>query len=150
MSESKLSNPKDAVGTTKVPFTALSFPVIAELAVGMTEGTLKYGKYNYREIGVRSSIYIDAAMRHLTAFWEGEDIDPDSGMSHIVKAMSSLMVLRDAMIRNMVTDDRPTGTLGFIKALNKKVEALVEKYPEPAEPFFASRDPDVYNGGYHE
>ena len=41
------------------------------------------------------------------AWWEGEDVDPDSGVSHITKAIATLVVLRDSQINNMVDDDRP-------------------------------------------
>lgn len=140
----KESNPKDLIGVSKTPFTTMSMPVFAEVGVGMLEGALKYGRHNYRSMGVRTSVYIDAAFRHIISYWEGEDIDPDSGISHISKAIASLMVLRDAEIRNKVYDDRPTGTSGFLIELNKKVKELLEKYPDPKAPFLAERPPDQY------
>jgi hypothetical protein len=60
----------------------VSAPVLAEVGLGMLEGGHKYGRHNYRAIGVRTSIYYDAAMRHLTAWWEGEDIDAESGFAN--------------------------------------------------------------------
>ena len=41
------------------------------------------------------------------AWWEGEDVDPDSGLSHITKAIATLVVLRDSQINLNVDDDRP-------------------------------------------
>jgi hypothetical protein len=64
-------------------------------------------------------------------WWEGEDIDEESGMNHITKAITSLMVLRDAMIRGKMVDDRPPSTFGFIAALNKKASEIIDKYPDP-------------------
>ncbi len=127
----KPSNPKDAMGVNKVAFSTLSMPVIAEMAVGMTEGGMKYGRHNYRNAGIRASVYYDAAMRHLTAWWEGEDIDKDSGLSHIAKAMTTLMVLRDAQLRDMVTDDRPPSSEEWMGHLNHLTAALRKKYPNP-------------------
>lgn len=95
---SKPSNPKDSVGIRKAPFSTISEPVIAEVGLAMLEGARKYGRHNYRAIGVSGSVYYDAARRHLAAWWEGEDIDPDSGLSHIAKAIASFVVLRDGMI----------------------------------------------------
>ena len=140
----KESNPKDAIGITKVPRSTVPAPVIAELGVAMLEGALKYGRHNYRSIGVRASVYYDAANRHLDSFWEGEDIDPDSGLSHITKAIATLTVLRDAQIRGKMVDDRPVGTKGFLAALNEKVRELLKMYPEPKAPFLADRAPDEY------
>lgn len=128
----KPSNPKDAVGIKKVPYSTVPAEVIAELAVGMLEGALKYGRHNYRIIGVRASVYYDAALRHLTSWWEGEDIDPDSQLSHITKAIASLTVLRDAMIKDNWTDDRPPKLKeGWMADLNKRAEELLKKYPSP-------------------
>jgi len=100
-------NPKDTIGSKKLPFSALPWAVIAEVAAGMGEGAIKYGKHNYETVGVRHSIYFDATLRHLIADFLGEDIDPDSGVSHISKAIASLCVLRDAQMYGKCTDDRP-------------------------------------------
>jgi hypothetical protein len=142
----KDSNPKDAIGVTKVPYWLLPSPVIAEMALGMLEGALKYGAFNYRVIGVRASVYISATKRHLDAWMEGEDIDPESQLSHITKALTSLVVLRDAMIRGKMHDDRPPGTLGFMSVLNLKVKEMLSRYANPKPPFLATGAPDIYQG----
>ncbi|HCA51618.1 MAG TPA: hypothetical protein DEP24_00905 [Mycobacterium sp.] len=139
MSDIKASNPKDAIGSRKVGLSRVSLPVVMEMDVAMFEGSLKYGRHNYRAIGVRTSVYFDAALRHLFAFWEGQDIDPDSGLSHITKALASLAVLRDAQLQDKVDDDRPPVSVDFIAGLNAKVAALIEKYPNPVEPWTQGR-----------
>ncbi len=131
----KDSNPKDAVGVRKVAMSCVSAPVMAEVAVGMSEGARKYGRHNYRVAGVRNSVYYDATMRHLMLWWEGEDIDPDSGMSHITKAITSLVVLRDAMIQGMNTDDRPPKSPKWIDSLNASAGAIIDKYPVAAKTY---------------
>jgi hypothetical protein len=143
----KESNPKDAVGIKKVPFSTLSAPVVMEMAIAMLEGALKYGRHNYRVKGVRASVYYDALMRHITAWWEGEDIDAESGMHHLVKAMTTLLVLRDAMVRHKWVDDRPPGTVGFISHLNQLAAKLIERFPEPKDAFIAreGEPPDTYD-----
>lgn len=129
------SNPKDVCGIRKTPFSTLPWPVMAEMGVSMMEGALKYGRHNYRVVGVKASIYFDAFMRHITSWWEGEDIDKESGLPHLVKAMTCLAVYRDAEMRGMVTDDRPPRTLNMFWQLNKKVEELRAKYPNPVPAF---------------
>lgn len=132
----KPSNPKDALGVLKLAFSVFPLPVLWEACLGMLEGALKYGRHNYRVIGVRGSVYFDAAQRHLCAWWEGEDIDPDSQLSHITKAITSLVVLRDAMIRGNWVDDRPPRTdPEFLASVNAHVKRLLEKYPEPVLPY---------------
>lgn len=126
----KPSNPKDMVGMRKVPMSTVPANVLAELGVAMLEGTCKYGRHNYRAVGVRGSVYYDGTMRHLMAWWEGEDIDPDSGMSHITKAITSLVVLRDAMIQGKFTDDRPPRSKPFYPGLNACAAAIVDRYAD--------------------
>jgi hypothetical protein len=138
ISNIKDSNPKDAVGIKKWrQFTTIPFTIIWELGVALLEGGRKYGRHNYREIGVRASVYIDAAMGHITQFWEGEDIDEDSQLHHITKAMASLAVLRDAMLNDKWVDDRPPKVkLNKIRNdLQKSVEYIFEKYPNALEPY---------------
>ncbi len=134
-------NPKFYSGIQKVGQSNVSRVVIAEVAVAMTEGALKYGRHNYRVIPVRASTYFDAANRHLDQWWEGEDIDPESKLSHITKAITSLITLRDAMIHDCYIDDRPPSLPeGWMNEYNEAVKALNEKYPAPVEPYKKKND----------
>ena len=63
--DTKPTNPKDAIGIKKVPFSTVPARVIAEIGLAMLEGAAKYGRHNYRVSGVRASVYYDAAMRHI-------------------------------------------------------------------------------------
>lgn len=128
----KESNPKDALGIKKAPMSTVSMPVMMEIGTAMLEGGLKYGRHNYRAIGIRASVYYDALMRHVGAWWEGEDIDPASGLNHIVKALATLVVMRDAMIQDKMCDDRPPKSpKGWLDTLNAKAQKLIEQYPNP-------------------
>jgi hypothetical protein len=132
----KESNPKDAVGTKKVPYSTVPAGPLAELGLAMLEGALKYGRHNYRAVGVRTSVYYDACRRHLDAFWEGQDIDPDSGLPHIIKAIACLVVLRDSQIIGNVVDDRPPPySDNWHQRLNEVAAQLIEKYPNPKEAY---------------
>lgn len=132
----KDTNPKDAIGTSKHPSSTVPLQVIAELGVAMLEGSCKYGRHNYRIAGVRSSIYYDALRRHMDKWFEGEDIDEETGLSHVTKAMACLVVLRDAMLNNKLNDDRPPRiNPEFWRDLQKKTDALLERYPTPKQPF---------------
>ena len=126
----KDTNPKDACGTKKAPMSTVSGPVIAEVGVAMLEGARKYGRHNYRDSKVRASVYYDAAMRHLMAYYEGQDIDPDSGISHITKAIAGLVVLRDAEIQGQLVDDRPPKSPeDWQVRLQKMVDDIFERHP---------------------
>ena len=134
--ERKDTNPKDAVGVRKAPLSTVPAGVMLEVGLAMLEGARKYGRHNYRAIGVRASVYYDAAMRHLIAWWEGEDIDPDSGLSHITKALACLAVLRDAQHQSKCEDDRPPKSPpGWMQVFNACAGDIVERYPDPKEPY---------------
>lgn len=133
----KDTNPKDAIGSKKVPMHHISCHVLMEMGLGMLEGACKYGSHNYRKAGVRSSVYYDAAQRHLMAWWEGEDIDPESGLPHISKVLSCLSVLRDSQIMGNDNDDRPIRQADGIQmeVYSERAAKIIAKYPTPAEPF---------------
>jgi hypothetical protein len=106
-----------------------------ELAVAMYEGDRKYGRHNYRATKIVAEDYYNALQRHMMAWWEGEDEDPDCGLSHITKAIATLVVLRDAMMRDMWVDDRPPrGMDGMVmEDLNYLTQKLNEKYLKRAK-----------------
>jgi hypothetical protein len=137
MVDTKLTNPKDGIGIEKVPMSVLPAQVILELGLGLFEGDRKYGRSNYRVAGVRASVYYDATMRHLMGWWDGQDIDPDSGLNHITKAITSLIVLRDAMMNDMYSDDRPPKAkdVNYITKYNLKAKEIIKKYPKPVKPY---------------
>jgi hypothetical protein len=133
MLSKKDTNPKDACGTAKVPRSTVSAVVMGEVGLAMLEGARKYGRHNYRVAGVRASVYYDAATRHLDDFWEGVDIDPDSGIHHLSKAIASLMVLRDSIIQGNWIDDRPPKSpAGWQQEQNAKAAAILAKIPDSA------------------
>ena len=132
----KQSNPKDTVGVRKTPLSTLPFRVLWLVGLAMLEGALKYGRHNYRGVGVRASVYFDAVVaRHLGPWWEGEDIDPDSGLSHIDKALAALMVMRDSMLQGNFVDDRPPCAIGLdMPALNAYAGQLMDRYAKVDPP----------------
>lgn len=67
MSDVKPTNPKDLIGSGKLPLHLWPTTATAMGCIGLLEGMLKYGRSNWREAGVRASIYVDACKRHLDA-----------------------------------------------------------------------------------
>lgn len=131
--EMKDTNPKDAIGVAKWrQFAVVPLQVIWEVGVGMLEGAMKYGRHNYRASGVRASVYVDASLGHIQAWFEGQDLDPDTGLSHITKAICSLVVLRDAEMNKFLEDDRPpkVDVEGHSKRLQGIVDDMFEKHKD--------------------
>jgi hypothetical protein len=130
MSTLKDTNPKTILGTRKAPMSTVPANVLAEIGVAMLEGAAKYGRHNYRTSGVQASVYYDATMRHLMAWWEGENHDPDSNLPHITKAIASLIVLRDAIEHGVLFDDRPPATTPFYPRLNDRAAAILDQHAD--------------------
>lgn len=124
--EKKPSNPKDKLGVNKVPFDLVPGTALAYQAMAHLHGAMKYGKYNWRDAGVRTSIYIAAALRHLQAKWNGEDLDPDSGLPHEAHVIACMNIVLDAMECGKLNDDRPTKAP--VPALLKKLNAVVAEW----------------------
>ncbi len=106
---SQKCNPKDKAGSLKVGMHVIPPSVLMQIALALEEGELKYSGFNWRskETPITYSKYYDAVMRHMAQHFEGEDIDAQSGVSHIIKAAATLIVLYDAMQQNNLVDDRP-------------------------------------------
>lgn len=105
----KAVNPKTAAGAKK-PSLISVIPTASLLILGkvMQTGADKYGAFNWRDTKVPAETYLDAAMRHLISYSDGEDVDPESGVSHLGHVMACCAILIDAKVNNMLEDDRPT------------------------------------------
>jgi len=106
-SDIKPTNPKDAIGSTKLSMSLVPDSMKAFAALAFTEGALKYGAANWRISGVRASIYRDAIDRHLAGWWNGEDVDPVTGVPHLASVLACVGIILDADVSDTLTDDRP-------------------------------------------
>lgn len=68
-------------------------------------GADKYGKDNWRK-GFKYSRIFSAIMRHLWAFWKGEDNDSDTGISHLAHAAWGCFTLIEFLEMHPDFDDR--------------------------------------------
>jgi hypothetical protein len=59
----------------------------------LTYGAKKYDPNNWQKVPDAKNRYFAAAMRHITAWWEGEKFDPESGIHHLGHAMCNLIFL---------------------------------------------------------
>ena len=142
--DSKASNPKDALGAGKLPLHLWPATATAHGSLALMDGALKYGRTNWRPAGVRASTYVSASMRHLNAWFEGEDMAPDSGLSHLAHALAGLAILIDAEDAGMMTDDRmiPGGYLNAIDKLTPEVARLMAKHADKHPHHYTIQDAD--------
>lgn len=128
---SKESNPKDIIGSDKLPLHLWPETATALGCLGCLDGMLKYGRNNWRAVGIRASIYVDALHRHMNAWFdEGEDLDPDSGLPHLAHALACLAIIVDAQAAGMMVDDRMVhgGYRKLVEELTPHVKRLKAKH----------------------
>lgn len=78
-----------------------------ELAEHYGRGAEKYASRNW-ERGYDWSLTYAALMRHLLAFWGGEDTDAETGSKHIIAVAWHAFVLAQFMDTHPELDNRPT------------------------------------------
>ncbi len=125
------SNPKDTIGRTKVPLSLVPSVLTTEAALAFLEGKLKYGEVNWRAAPVAASVYIDAAMRHMAKFAEGEDRDPVSLVHHLGNAVACFGIIMDATVHGTIIDDRKLSSPKAVHHLNDamaNVDKLMKMY----------------------
>ena len=80
-------------------------PMLEEAKV-LAHGAAKYGDRNW-EAGFNWSRAYGALLRHLFAFWQGEDNDTESGLPHLAHARCCLDFLMEFSTTHKEYDDRP-------------------------------------------
>ncbi len=91
---------EDKSGVDQIPVD-----VLMEWGQVYTFGASKYGRNNWK-LGTDYHEFYASALRHLFAFWGGEDIDPESGLSHLVHALWNIAAIRHYQNKGLGTDDR--------------------------------------------
>jgi hypothetical protein len=128
-------NPKDAVGRTKVPLRLNPFSALTHMAHAFWDGARKYGPFNWRKKKVSAAVYIDAALRHIAAWQDGQECADDSGAHHLGHAMACLAIILDAKECGALIDDRPAPgpAVRLLEEIRQKIAAHPSSQPESAK-----------------
>ena len=92
----------------KLPYDLLPPEFLEGTAAVLGFGAQKYSARNW-EIGMRWGRPFAALMRHMWAWWRGEDKDPETGFSHLWHAACCIAFLMAYEQRRIGDDDRPKG-----------------------------------------
>lgn len=91
---------------SKLRFSLLPNDAIEAIVDVLEFGAGKYDDRNW-EKGIKYSRIYDALLRHMFAWWQGEDIDSESGKSHLAHAGACVLFLLSYEKRGMDSfDDR--------------------------------------------
>ncbi len=124
MSDLPDDNPKTRFGMAKPGLSVVPPSALLHLIGAMKNGADKYGAFNWRESSVSSTVYFDAAIRHLLSWLDGEDIAEDSGVHHLGHVMACCSIILDAAAQGKLNDNRPTAGRfpGLCVAMTKPLE----------------------------
>jgi hypothetical protein len=89
----------------KAPLSLCPLPGLEAEARALAFGLKKYPKNNFK-LGMRYSRISDATLRHVLAWCYGEDLDQESGLSHLAHAKACLAMLITIIERGTGEDDR--------------------------------------------
>lgn len=77
----------------KAQWHLLPMSLVRKCADVLTYGAKKYGPNNWQKLENAEERYYDALIRHVVAWHEGEELDQESGISHLAHAMCNLVFL---------------------------------------------------------
>lgn len=145
--DTKDSNPKDSAAVDRIDMSLIPETALIELALAMYEGSLKYGAYNWRVAGVRTSIYMGAQRRHYAKYQNGQGRDPVTGVHELASIMACCSILIDAEYMGNMVDDRPpmVDVPGLLEKMRERISALQKLHPEGKERY---TELDNGTGGY--
>ena len=90
-------NDKEKIDISLIPYVALQTEAKAFMV-----GAVKYGRYNYCK-GHEASQLVAAAQRHLLAWFQGEELDPQDGQPHLGSVRACVaMILRQQELGTLI------------------------------------------------
>lgn len=104
-------NPKTVYGMSKPGIEGVPAAPLFMVGEVMRFGAAKYGLTNWRHDPISASVYYNAAMRHLFSWWDGDNLDTETGLPHLAHAAACLMIILDAGLTDDLNDDRPSAGL---------------------------------------
>tara|TARA_B100002019_G_C21022574_1_gene475598 strand:+ start:248 stop:682 length:435 start_codon:yes stop_codon:yes gene_type:complete len=84
---------------------------IVEISKVLTFGAAKYDAENWRKLDDLQNRYTAGALRHIFAHMDGEELDPETNLSHLAHAMCCLLFKLEIELENAQSEEeRPRET----------------------------------------
>lgn len=77
----------------KVRMDLIPWQAVKEIAKVLTFGAEKYGPYNWQHLDDPQPRLFAALQRHMLAWWDGDDKDDETGISHLAHAGCCILFL---------------------------------------------------------
>lgn len=115
----------------KARFDLIPAVPLQSLADVYTFGARKYADRNW-EKGIKWGRVFAAICRHLWSYWRGEDVDTESGMTHLAHAAWGCFTLMEFERTHKELDDRP-GKTHPIKQSGSQLEMFDKNWKSTEE-----------------
>lgn len=73
---------------------------LKEVARVLTYGAQKYDEHNWKKLENLEPRYMDALLRHVFDYLSGEELDEESGLSHLAHAVCCLLFVLEDKLEN--------------------------------------------------
>ena len=94
----------------------LHYPKVAEVIARILEvGEVKYEPFNWKKGGNSDFSYLNATMRHLFKFVNGDEFDEEFGTSHLGHAIWNLMTMFELNDHECMDKDKFNSALAELK-----------------------------------
>lgn len=122
----------------KLPYHLVPGDALEEIIKVLDFGAKKYAAENWRK-GMKWSRVWGAVMRHLWAWWRGQDKDPETGLSHLAHAGCGIFFLIWFELHKVGTDDRfkkdwrallPESSDGGTRPMRRSLPIVEERAPQ--------------------
>ena len=95
----------DRFNEEKLQWSLVDFKSLEPLVQVLTYGTKKYSRNNWKK-GLPPNKTCESLLRHIFAYMSGEDVDPESNLSHIGHMMCNVMFLSYNATNHPELEDR--------------------------------------------
>ena len=79
-------------GKAELSYILDAMPALKDMVAVMENGARKYSRNNWKKGFPREKL-LDSMLRHVDAFYSGEDLDPESGLPHVGHILCNAMFL---------------------------------------------------------
>ena len=134
---------RDNQGKPQLSFI-LQFPTAIAAHARVKElGAIKYERDNWKKGGKPDHEYLDACLRHISAFMEGETFATDTGCTHLAHAMWNIMALQDLNYPGTVYDKELFDNMAEYWRDRREAEKLGFKFPSVEDWMNGNREIDM-------
>lgn len=99
-------NPKQLYGDKKPPLGQVPLTALIHGALAFYDGKGKYGDRNWRKNPVQAQTYVEAILRHVLLWANGEEFARDTGVHNLGGVIASAGLLLDAQANGVLLDNR--------------------------------------------